>query len=46
MPEPSLLQRLKEPKLVQWALAYLAGVWVIYDVPATVGNSREPTHAG
>jgi hypothetical protein len=29
MPSPSLLQRLKERKLVQWALAYLAGAWVI-----------------
>jgi hypothetical protein len=25
MPSPSLLQRLKERKLVQWALAYSAG---------------------
>jgi hypothetical protein len=29
MPTPSLLQRLKERKLVQWALAYLAGAWVV-----------------
>jgi hypothetical protein len=28
MPEPSLLQRLKERKLVQWAVAYLAGALV------------------
>ncbi len=25
---PSPLQRLKERKLVQWAVAYLAGAWV------------------
>jgi serine/threonine-protein kinase len=30
MPELSLLQRLKERKLVQWALAYLAGAFFIY----------------
>jgi serine/threonine-protein kinase len=29
VPDSSLLQRLKERKLVQWALAYLAGAWVI-----------------
>ena len=28
----SLLERLKERKLVQWALAYLAGGWVILQV--------------
>ncbi|MFC1661360.1 hypothetical protein ACFL3S_07925, partial [Gemmatimonadota bacterium] len=38
MPSPSLLQRLKERKLVQWALAYLAGAWVIYEVVDTVGD--------
>jgi hypothetical protein len=38
MPTPSLLQRLKERKLVQWALAYLAGAWVLYEVTATVGG--------
>jgi TolB-like protein/Tfp pilus assembly protein PilF len=38
MPTPSLLQRLKERKLVQWALAYLAGAWVIYEVVDTVGD--------
>jgi hypothetical protein len=27
---PSLLQRLKERKLFQWALAYLAGAWLIF----------------
>ena len=35
MPSPSLLQRLKERKLVQWALAYLAGAWVIYEGTGT-----------
>jgi TolB-like protein/Tfp pilus assembly protein PilF len=30
MPTPTLLQRLKERKLVQWALAYLAGVFVVF----------------
>jgi hypothetical protein len=27
MPSPSLLQRLKERKLVRWAVAYLAGAF-------------------
>jgi TolB-like protein len=35
MPSPSLLQRLKERKLVQWSLAYLAGAWVIYEATGT-----------
>ena len=30
MPPLSLLQRLKERKLVQWALAYLAGAFVVF----------------
>ena len=30
MPTPSLLQRLKERKLVQWAVAYLAGAFVVF----------------
>jgi TolB-like protein len=30
MPSPSLLQRLKERKIVQWALAYLAGAFVVF----------------
>ena len=30
MPVPSLLQHLKERKLVQWALAYLAGAFVVF----------------
>jgi hypothetical protein len=29
MPSPSLRRRLKERKLVQWAVAYLAGAWVL-----------------
>ncbi len=32
MPSPSLLQRLKERKLVQWALAYLAGAFVVFQI--------------
>ncbi|MGD2122674.1 MAG: hypothetical protein PVJ76_13060 [Gemmatimonadota bacterium] len=32
MPTPSLLQRLKERKLVQWALAYLAGAFVVFQL--------------
>jgi TolB-like protein/Flp pilus assembly protein TadD len=38
MPSPSLLQRLKERKLVQWALAYLAGAWVFYEAFLAVGG--------
>jgi serine/threonine-protein kinase len=38
MPSPSLLQRLKERKLVQWALAYLAGAWVLFEVADAVGG--------
>jgi len=30
MPTPSLLQRLKERKLVQWTLAYSAGAFVVF----------------
>jgi len=29
MPSPSLVQRLKERKFVQWAVAYLAGAFVV-----------------
>jgi hypothetical protein len=29
---PSLLQRLKERKLVQWALAYSAGAFVVFQL--------------
>jgi len=32
MPDPSLLQGLKERKLVQWALAYLAGAFVVFQL--------------
>jgi len=38
MPSPSLLQRLKERKLVQWGLAYLAGAWVLAEVADVVGG--------
>jgi len=31
MPTPSLLRRLKERKLVQWGVAYLAGAWVLVE---------------
>jgi TolB-like protein/Tfp pilus assembly protein PilF len=31
MSEPSLLQRLKERKLFQWAVAYLCGAWVLVE---------------
>ena len=37
MPD-SLLERLKERKLVQWALAYLAGAWVLFEVSDAVGG--------
>ncbi|HEX3125462.1 MAG TPA: tetratricopeptide repeat protein [Rhodanobacteraceae bacterium] len=33
-----LLQRLKERKLVQWALAYLAGAWVLLQVFGLIGQ--------
>jgi serine/threonine-protein kinase len=32
MPTPTLLHRLKERKLVQWALAYLAGAFVVFQL--------------
>jgi TolB-like protein len=32
MPEPSLLQRLKQRKIVQWALAYLAAAFVVFQL--------------
>ncbi len=48
MSETSLLQRMKERKLVQWALAYLCGAWVLVEAtnlvveqfswPQTVGQ--------
>jgi TolB-like protein len=30
MPEPSLLERLKQRKIIQWAFAYLAGAFVVF----------------
>jgi hypothetical protein len=39
MPDPSLLQRLKERKLVQWAVAYLAGAMV--PVKTSVGTKQQ-----
>jgi len=45
MPSPSLLQRLKERKLVQWALAYLAAVVVVVGVLEAVGDAWQlPRH--
>jgi TolB-like protein len=38
MIKPSLLQRLKERKLVQWGLAYLAGAWVLAEAADVVGG--------
>lgn len=35
MPPFSPFQRLKERKIVQWALAYLAGAWVVYEASGT-----------
>lgn len=32
------LQRLKERRLVQWAIAYLAGAWVLFEVSDAVGG--------
>jgi TolB-like protein/Flp pilus assembly protein TadD len=37
-PGRPLLQRLKERKLVQWGLAYLAGAWVMLEVFSQVGE--------
>ncbi len=36
--EPTLLQRLRERKLVQWAVAYLAGAWVVLQALDLVGQ--------
>ena len=36
--EPTLLQRLRERKLVQWAIAYLAGAWVLLQALDLVGQ--------
>ena len=37
MLEDSLFHRLKERKLVQWAIAYLAGAWVLFEATSTIG---------
>jgi hypothetical protein len=34
----STFERLKERKLVQWAVAYLAGAWALLQVVDLVGN--------
>jgi len=34
----SLLKQLKERKLVQWAMAYLAGAWLLWEVSDSVGG--------
>jgi hypothetical protein len=41
MPDTSLFQRLRERKLVQWALAYLAGAFVVFQ--AVEGEGRPST---
>jgi len=38
MGEPFSFDRLKQRKLVQWALAYLAGAWAILEVAGYVGD--------
>jgi hypothetical protein len=40
-----MLQRMKERKLVQWGVAYLAGAWVLLEVLSEIGEhtSRGPT---
>ncbi len=35
------LQRLKERKLVQWALAYLAGAWLVLQVLGELNDAYE-----
>jgi TolB-like protein/lipoprotein NlpI len=35
---PPFLQRLRERKIVQWAVAYLAGAWAIMEVAGYVGD--------
>jgi TolB-like protein len=44
---PSLLQRLKERKIVQWSIAYLAGSWVLIEVVSVLaepfGLAVDPT---
>jgi TolB-like protein len=36
VPESSLIQRLKDRKLVQWSLAYLAGAWALVEATGMV----------
>lgn len=38
MSQPSLLQNLKSRKIVQWALAYLAGAWLIFQAIEVVAE--------
>jgi len=38
MTEPSLLQRLKDRKIVQWAVAYAAGAWVFLEFMGYVAD--------
>jgi TolB-like protein/Flp pilus assembly protein TadD len=38
VPDASLLQRLRERKLVQWLLAYLAGAWLAVQVLDIIGE--------
>jgi TolB-like protein len=40
----NLLQRLRERKLVQWALAYLAGAWVVLQVLGLAADSYDWPH--
>lgn len=35
---PSFWQRIRERKLVQWAIAYLAGAWVALQLVAVPGG--------
>ncbi len=39
MPSPSLVQRLKDRKLGQWAVAYLAGAWVVVEIASFVAST-------
>ena len=34
----SLLDRLRERKLVRWAVAYVASSWVLYEVSDVIGG--------
>ena len=47
MPERFFLARLKERKLVQWAVAYVAGARVVLQVMDVVARSlKGPKHPG